>query len=173
MQVARVAVFRDQEPYAQAFVDEAVRDRLVDEGHGLYWVWTEQGVVSPKQGGRSAKVADLILGQPAKTGAGGPLDLTLSNLYPASRDVRHQGEEATVSVPIIHRLPNVVARVDRVEFDRWIELGRPQQWEYSEDGIIYRTERMTFRVADTILGAPARYRDGSIFNLTRANLIPA
>ena len=80
---------------------------------------------------------------------------------------------ATVSIPVIHSREGVTARIDAAVFDRWVELGKPLQWSYHPDGITHRgTNGLNYRVADTIMGRRVtRYRDGSVFNLTRANLI--
>jgi hypothetical protein len=90
------------------------------------------------------------------------------------QDTLHISENpATVSVPILHPRQAVSARIDAAVFDRWIELGKSMQWFYSPDGITYRdTNGVSCRVADTIMGRRVeRYRDGSVFNMTRANLV--
>lgn len=80
---------------------------------------------------------------------------------------------SVVSLPIIHPRPDVRVQVDEVTVSRWLDAGLSLKWEYHPEGPRFRgPEGATQRVADVIIGAPAEFVDGNVFNLTRANLRP-
>ncbi len=80
---------------------------------------------------------------------------------------------APVSVPLIHHRRGVTVRVDADEWDSWRAAGLDTRWEWTTEGPVYPAGGDSLQpVADTILGCPARFVDGDVFNLQRSNLAP-
>ncbi len=81
---------------------------------------------------------------------------------------------APVSVPLIHHRQGVTVRVDADDLEAWQASGRDTRWVWAPDGPVYMAGGDRLQpVADAILGCPARFVDGSTFNLQRSNLAPA
>lgn len=79
-----------------------------------------------------------------------------------------------VAYPIIHPRSGVTVQVDPEILQYWQEEGLNMQWHYSPEGPTFQgTQGRQVRVADVILGRPAWFSDGNIFNVTKANLRPA